>query len=220
MSIKNNITSLQEILNKINALPEAGNNTSDATAMSEDILEGKIAYSKDGKITGTIATFDGSYECSGESTGGSGEDVTDEVNAYAEKLVTLETAITALEQELEGKASGGGVATCTIEIIKKPAAWILSDLRGLFFVAYENGEYKGYGGIAENYSNNLPSGFDFYADQNTINNVVCGSMIYIDDINATASAPAGFNQINPSLNPAYFIVPPTPNATHTVTIGI
>lgn len=36
-----------------------------------------------------------------------GEDVTAETNEYTDKLATLETAITALETELEGKAAGG-----------------------------------------------------------------------------------------------------------------
>lgn len=46
------------------------------------------------------------------------EDVGTETNAYTAKLATLETAITALETELEGKASGGSggasVETCTV----------------------------------------------------------------------------------------------------------
>lgn len=37
-----------------------------------------------------------------------GEDVTSETEAYTTKLATLETAITALETELQGKASSGG----------------------------------------------------------------------------------------------------------------
>ena len=37
----------------------------------------------------------------------SGEDVTDETSTYTEKLASLESAVTALETELEGKASGG-----------------------------------------------------------------------------------------------------------------
>ena len=41
------------------------------------------------------------------STGSGGEDVTDETNAYTDKLASLESAIGALEAELEGKASGG-----------------------------------------------------------------------------------------------------------------
>lgn len=75
-------------------------------ASASDILASKEAIDDSGnKITGTIETFDGSYTCSGESTGG--EDVTDETAAYTEKLATLENAITLLESELEGKASGG-----------------------------------------------------------------------------------------------------------------
>jgi hypothetical protein len=36
-----------------------------------------------------------------------GEDVTEETSAYTTKLASLETAVAALESELEGKASGG-----------------------------------------------------------------------------------------------------------------
>lgn len=42
------------------------------------------------------------------SGGGTGEDVTTETNAYTTKIASLETAVTALENELAGKASGGG----------------------------------------------------------------------------------------------------------------
>lgn len=46
-------------------------------------------------------------------SGSGGEDVTAETAAYTEKLVELETAIIALEIELEGKATGGGVSVET-----------------------------------------------------------------------------------------------------------
>lgn len=48
---------------------------------------------------------------------GSIDDVTAETNVYTEKLASLESAISALETELNRKASGGGsVETCTVEI--------------------------------------------------------------------------------------------------------
>lgn len=41
----------------------------------------------------------------------SGEDVTAETNTYTEKIAQLTTAVTALETELAGKASGGGASS-------------------------------------------------------------------------------------------------------------
>lgn len=72
-----NTTSLQEILNTVNALPDASTGVELPALNNEgsasDLLSGKQLINSEGNVvTGSVATFDGSYECSGDSTGGSG----------------------------------------------------------------------------------------------------------------------------------------------------
>lgn len=47
-----------------------GTDTSDATATKNDMLKDKTAYVNGEKVVGGIETFDGSYKCDEESTGG------------------------------------------------------------------------------------------------------------------------------------------------------
>lgn len=71
----------------------------DANLVAENIKSGVSIFG----VTGTLET---------------GEDVTTETNDYTTKITQLESAVTALETELQGKASGGGgsVETCTVTI--------------------------------------------------------------------------------------------------------
>lgn len=94
------------------------------------------------------------------------EDVSAETNAYTNKLATLETAITQLETELQGKASGGSggggsVETCTVTVNCNPWKSILATIF--------NGEIETYSRCEGNGSSEVV----------TIENVVCDSPIMI-----------------------------------------
>ena len=134
MAIKNNTTKLQEILNKVSNLPEADSGgvnlpSLDNEATSEELFLGKELIDDEGNIIEGTFTIDNElstqdnliaqiqYALQGKAIGeGTAEDVTAETNAYTAKLVSLESAVTALESELAGKAAGGEQVTPEITI--------------------------------------------------------------------------------------------------------
>lgn len=69
-------------------------------AMTSDVDAANAEIAEQTELLEQIATA-----LEGKAGGGSGEDVTEETNAYTIKLASLDTAVAALEAELEGKAS-------------------------------------------------------------------------------------------------------------------
>ena len=56
MSIKQNITSLQNLLEQVNALPKALD-TSDATVTPQDMTAGTIAYANGEQVIGNVPVY-------------------------------------------------------------------------------------------------------------------------------------------------------------------
>lgn len=144
----------------------------------------------------------------GKAAGSTGEDVTDETNAYTTKLASLETAVAALETELEGKASGGsggGVETCTVILQHYPDY-------GAYFTGYGVTVYDGVK-ITSIY------GQQFSGSEFIVENVVCGSVVSISRGGNTTTVDATSNANVLSSTEGYkYGVEITAGADETVTI--
>lgn len=120
-----NNNELQAILDDINNLPDAGSgglDTSDATAVAEDIMLGETAYTASGKVTGTFT--------------------------IAEEISDQETLLANIEAALANKVGGGDgngdsqVNTCIVTITS-----FASNIRQYEYVSYENGLYTHHNNI-------------------------------------------------------------------------
>ena len=136
------------------------------------------------------------------------EDVTTETSAYTTKIASLETAIAALESELEGKAggssSGGNLNTCTITISSQ-----MGNIYDYAYTAVIDGT------VTAVYA-------EPQASTKTLTNVLCGSLITVRNSNisiigaASVSGEGAFLSWNPYN--FYFSAPTTAGAETTFTI--
>jgi hypothetical protein len=150
----------------------------------------------------------------GKSLPTGGEDVTTETNAYTTKLASLETAISALEAELEGKASGGSgsgnVDTCTVTFTTAEGYSYIDFIAATIII---NGVITPYS-LVPNNSNTTKI---------VVENVLCGSTIVFDGSSNDVSSGfmvdegGGCSFIAKATNTTYIIQAPTiANANGTV----
>lgn len=173
---------------------------SDSTVTKETLGKGVTAYDKSGeKITGTMEAkvdpvlqgktvtpttsaqtvkpdsgYDGLSQVTVNAIPSNYEDVTDETNAYTEKLATLGAAITALETELEGKASGGSggsVETCTVQIVNECVS-LGFECTELIYTQLINNKVTGM------FEATTKTGYVNNAETIILENVVCGTYFY------------------------------------------
>lgn len=147
----------------------------------------------------------------GKAAGSGGEDVSAETTAYTEKLETLETAITALETELEGKASGGSggnIETCTVSLHTNTASFSY-----FIYTQYIDGTIN----------HIIDRTGSYYGVTSTFENVVCGSHLYFGTsgfIEPAYSVTQGSIVDKPPQNETVWgvTVTSTPNVTEAITV--
>ena len=130
-TIIQNTTDLQNLLDKVNELPTAGSGGGD----SNPILQDKTVTPTTSKQT-IIADsgYDGLDTVTVNAIPSNYEDVGTETNAYTTKLASLESAITALETELKGKASGGSGGGGAIETVAVKTTSILEPDSKIYYL--------------------------------------------------------------------------------------
>lgn len=80
-----------------------------------------------------------SYASVSVNVASTGEDVTAETNAYTTKIASLESAVSALENELAGKASGGSGGEAALETCTVTISGTQANQSYFYYTAIENG---------------------------------------------------------------------------------
>jgi hypothetical protein len=140
-----------------------------------------------------------------------GEDVTTEVSAYTSKIASLEAAVTALENELEGKASGTGSSqlnTCTVNI---NYSYPFGAVAGQVFVTYAEVDVDTQSVVCKqiNITDTNPA---------DLTNVLCGSFVVIEQTGGAFDANNYPNGIWILGKASCYLTPIIPNETLNINI--
>lgn len=115
-----------------------GVDTSDATALPENILQGKTAYANNEKITGTMEEYDGSYEGTTGTGETSGIPVKDGLLYASEHKAGYSLLFNGVDTEIDtGVPQSALVDGFTIVLHMNPKAW--NNYRGVFGIHQDGG---------------------------------------------------------------------------------
>ncbi len=177
--LKQNTTTIQELLNTINSLPEAGGVELPALTnegSASDLLSGKELIDGDGNIVTGSFTIDNELTTQdnlitqiqtalqGKASAPAAEDLDAELTEQEGLISQLSTI---LDSKVSGGGSGGGsVGTCTVTIYTDATTRL---------IIYGYSQLNSDGTISVNY---VDLGAGTYGATFTFSNVICGSLLY------------------------------------------
>lgn len=180
MSLENSVDRIIELVSDSHEKAKAKGGTTSTPYLLVNLPDAIESIPKGITPTGTkTITENGTHDVTNYASAKvevAGEDVTTETNAYTTELAELTTAVTALEEELAGKAAGGGASleTCTVTF-NHPA------IESVYLMEYHaniyNNNFEYISGESININDGYASNDVMIPNPCIIKNVVCNSLL-------------------------------------------